>query len=75
MSEKDKELLKGKSLKILKFIETLAEEDADGTVKAGDFMELLAGTIHMFFQHTKEQLGTKRATEIKSAMVLLVKMA
>ena len=75
MSEKEKEILKEKSLKILQFIETLVDEDADGTVKAGDVMSLLGGTIHMFFKQNKEQLGTKRATEIKSAMMLLVKFA
>lgn len=75
MSEKEKEILKEKSLKILQFIETLVDEDADGSVKAGDVMGLLGGTIHMFFKQNKEQLGVKRATEIKSAMMLLVKMA
>ena len=75
MSENDKEILKEKSLKILQFIETLVDEDADGTVKAGDVMSLLGVTIHMFFKQNKEQLGVKRATEIKSAMMLLVKMA
>lgn len=75
MSEKDKEILKEKSLKILQFIETLVDEDADGTVKVADVMRLLGGTIHMFFKQNKEQLGVKRAAEIKSAMMLLVKMA
>lgn len=75
MSEKEKEILKEKSLKILQFIETLVDEDADGFVKAGDVMSLLVGTIHMFFKQNKEQLGAKRAAEIKSAMMLLVKMA
>lgn len=77
MSEKRKEYaeLEEKSLKILQFIETLVDEDADGTVKAGDVMSLLGGTIHMFFKQNKEQLGAKRAAEIKSAMMLLVKMA
>lgn len=75
MSEKEKEILKEKSLKILQFIETLVDEDADGTVKVGDVMRLLGGTIHMFFKQNKKQLGVKRAAEIKSAMMLLVKMA
>ena len=75
MREKEKEILKEKSLKILQFIETLVDEDADGSVKVGDVMSLLGGTIHMFFKQNKEQLGVKRATEIKSAMMLLVKMA
>ena len=77
MSEKKKEYaeLEEKSLKILQFIETLVDEDADGTVKAGDVMSLLGGTIHMFFKQNKEQLGLKRDAEIKSAMMLLVKMA
>ena len=75
MSEKEKEILKEKSIKILQFIETLVDEDADGTVKAGDVMSLLGGTIHMFFKQNKEQLGAKRATEIRLAMMLLVKMA
>lgn len=75
MSKNDKEILKEKSLKILQFIETLADENADEYVKAGDVMSLLGCTIHMFFQQNKEQLGTKRATEIKSAMMLLVKFA
>lgn len=75
MSEKEKEILKEKSLKILQFIETLVDEDADGSVKVGDVMRLLSGTIYMFFKQNKEQLGAKRATEIKSAMMLLVKMA
>ena len=73
--EERRDELKEKSLKILQFIETMVEEDADGTVKAGDVMSLLGGTIHMFFKQNKEQLGAKRATEIKSAMMLLVKMA
>lgn len=51
------------------------DEDADGTVKSGDVMSLLGGTIHLFFQQSEKQLGVKRATEIKSAMMLLVKMA
>ena len=75
MSEKEKEILKEKSLKILQFIETLVDEDADGSVKVGDVMRLLGGTIHMFFKQNKEQLGAKRAAEIKSAMMLLVKFA
>lgn len=73
--EKEKEILKEKSLKILQFIETLVDEDADGTLKVGDVMMLLSGTIYMFFKQNKEQLGVKRAAEIKSAMMLLVKMA
>ena len=75
MSEKEKEILKEKSLKILQFIETLVDKDADGTVKVRDVMMLLCGTIYMFFKQIKKQLGVKRATEIKSAMMLLVKMA
>lgn len=75
MSEKEKEILKEKSLKILQFIETLVDEDADGTLRVGDVMMLLSGTIYMFFKQNKEQLGVKRAAEIKSAMMLLVKMA
>lgn len=75
MREKEKEILKEKSLKILQFIETLVDEDADGTVKVGDVMMLLSGTIYMFFKQNKEQLGVKRAAKIKSAMMLLVKMA
>lgn len=77
MSEKRKEYaeLEEKSLKVLQFVETLVDENADGTVKSGDVMLLLGGTIHMFFKQNKEQLGLKRAAEIKSAMMLLVKMA
>lgn len=75
MREKEKKILKEKSLKILQFIETLVDEDADGTLKVGDVMMLLSGTIYMFFKQNKEQLGVKRAAEIKSAMMLLVKMA
>lgn len=75
MREKEKEILKEKSLKILQFIETLVDEDADGTLRVGDVMMLLSGTIYMFFKQNKEQLGVKRAAEIKSAMMLLVKMA
>ena len=77
MSEKEKEHdeLKEKSLKILQFIEELTDKDADGFVKAGNAMGLLGGTIHLFFQQSEKQLGVKRATEIKSAMMLLVKMA
>ncbi|MDD7449902.1 MAG: hypothetical protein PUK76_02565 [Treponema sp.] len=77
MSEKEKEHdeLKEKSLKILQFIEELTDKDADGFVKAGNVMGLLGGTIHLFFQQSEKQLGVKRATEIKSAMMLLVKMA
>lgn len=75
MREKEKEILKEKSLKILQFIETLVDEDADGTVKVGDVMRLLGGTIHMFFNQNKVQFGMERAAEIKSAMMLIVKMA
>ena len=77
MSEKKNEYaeLEEKSLKILQFVETLVDENADGTVKSGDVMSLLGGTIHMFFKQNKEQLGAKRASEIKSAMMLLVKFA
>lgn len=75
MREKEKEILKEKSLKILQFIETLVDEDADGSVKAGDVMSLLGCTIHMFFKQNKVQFGMERAAEIKSAMMLLVKMA
>lgn len=77
MSEKEKEYdeLKEKSIKILQFIGTLADEDADGSVKVGDVMRLLGATIYVFFKQNKEQLGAKRATEIKLAMMLLVKMA
>lgn len=77
MSEKEKEHdeLKEKSLKILQFIEELTDKDADGFVKARNVMGLLGGTIHLFFQQSEKQLGVKRATEIKSAMMLLVKMA
>ena len=63
------------SLKILKYIETLVEKNDDGFVKAGNVMGLLGGTIHMFFKQTKEQLGEKRAAEIKSALMLLVSVA
>ena len=63
------------SLKILHFIETLVEKNDDGYVKAGDIMGLLGCTIHMFFRHNRAQLGEKRADEIKSAMMLLVRMA
>lgn len=63
------------SLKILKYIETLVEKNDDGYVKAGDIMGLLGCTIHMFFRHNRAQLGEKRADEIKSAMMLLVRMA
>lgn len=63
------------SLKILKYIETLVEKNDDGFVKAGDIMGLLGCTIHMFFRHNRAQLGEKRADEIKSAMMLLVRMA
>ena len=77
MSEKEKKYneLKEKSLKILHFIETLVEENADGTVKIGDVMSLLSGTIYMFFRKNEQQFGMERAAEIKSAMMLLVKMA
>ena len=77
MSKKENEYneLEEQSLKILHFIETLADEDDDGFVKAGDVMEMLGCTIHMFFKQNEKQLGTKRAAEIKSAMVLLVRMA
>ena len=77
MSEKEKEYdeLKEKSIKILQFIGTLADEDADGSVKIGDVMRLLGATIYVFFRKNEQQFGMKRATEIKSAMMLLVKMA
>ena len=77
MSEKRKEYteLEEKSLKVLQFVETLVDENADGTVKSGDVMSLLGGTIHMFFKLCYELFGAKRASEIKSAMVLLIRMA
>ena len=77
MSEKKKEYteLEEKSLKILQFIETMVDENADGTVKSGDVMSLLGGTIYMFFKQCYELFGAKRASEIKSAMLLLIKMA
>lgn len=77
MSEKRKEYteLEEKSLKVLQFVETLVDENADGTVKSGDVMSLLGGTIYMFFKQCNELFGAKRASEIKSAMVLLIKMA
>lgn len=77
MSEKEKEHdeLKEKSLKILQFIEELKDKDADGFAKVGDVVGLLGGTIHLFFNESEKQLGVKRANEIKSAMMLLVKMA
>ena len=77
MSKKRNEFdeLEEKSLKILQFIETLVDEDADGTVKSGDVMSLLGGTIYMFFKQCNELFGAKRASEIKSAMLLLIKMA
>ena len=76
MSEKKNEYaeLEEKSLKILQFVETLVDENADGYAKSGDVMSLLGGTIHMFFKQCYEQLGAKRATEIKSAMMLLLKI-
>lgn len=73
--EKKHDELKEKSLKILQFINTLADKNADGFAKVGDIMGLLGGTIHLFFNESEKQLGVKRATEIKSAMMLLVKMA
>lgn len=73
--EKKHDELKEKSLKILQFINTLADKNADGFAKVGDVMGLLGGTIHLFFNESEKQLGVKRATEIKSAMMLLVKMA
>ena len=75
MSEKEKEILKEKSLKILQFIETLVDEDADGTLRVGDVMMLLSATIYVFFRKNEQQFGMERAAEIKSAMMLLVKMA
>lgn len=77
MSEKEKEYdeLKEKSIKILQFIGTLADEDADGTVKVGDVMRLLGATIYVFFRKNEQQFGMERAAEIKSAMMLLVKTA
>lgn len=73
--EKKHDELKEKSFKILQFINTLADKNADGFAKVGDVMGLLGGTIHLFFNESEKQLGVKRATEIKSAMMLLVKMA
>lgn len=67
--------LEEQSLKILHYIETLADEDDDGLIKAGVVMGLLGGAIHMFFKQNKEQLGEKRAAEIKSALMLLVRMS
>ena len=77
MSEKRKEYaeLEEKSLKILQFIGTLADEDADESVKVGDVMRLLGDTIYVFFRKNEQQFGMERAAEIKSAMVLLVKFA
>ena len=73
--EKKHDELKEKSFKILQFINALADKNADGFAKVGDVMGLLGGTIHLFFNESEKQLGVKRATEIKSAMMLLVKMA
>lgn len=77
MSKKENEYneLEEQSLKILHYIETLADEDDDGLIKAGVVMGLLGGAIHMFFKQNKEQLGEKRAAEIKSALMLLVSMS
>ena len=77
MSKKENEYnkLEEQSLKILHYIETLADEDDDGLIKAGVVMGLLGGAIHMFFKQNKEQLGEKRAAEIKSALMLLVRMS
>ena len=77
MSEEEKKYdeLKEKSIKILQFIGTLADEDADGTVKVGDVMRLLGATIYVFFRKNEQQFGMERAAEIKSAMMLLVKTA
>ena len=73
--EKKHDELKEKSFKILQFINTLADKNADGFAKVGDVMGLLGGAIHMFFKQNKEQLGEKRAAEIKSALMLLVRMS
>ena len=77
MSKKENEYdeLEEQSLKILQYIETFVEKNDDGFVKAGDIMGLLGGAIHMFFKQNKEQLGEKRAAEIKSALMLLVRMS
>lgn len=77
MSKKENEYdeMEEQSLKILQYIETFVEKNDDGFVKAGDIMGMLGCTIHMFFRHNRAQLGEKRADEIKSAMVLLVRMA
>lgn len=77
MSEKKNEYdeLEEKSLKILQFIGTLADENADGYAKSGNVMGLLGGTIHLFLKQCNELFGTKRASEIKSALMLLVKFA
>lgn len=77
MSEKKKEYseLEEKSLKVLQFVETLVDENADGYAKSGDVMSLLGGTIYMFFKQCYELFGAKRASEIKSAMILLIRMA
>ena len=77
MSKKENEYdeIEEQSLKILHYIETLADEDDDGLIKAGVVMGLLGGAIHMFFKQNKEQLGEKRAAEIKSALMLLVRMS
>ena len=77
MSKKENEYneLEEQSLKILHYIETLADEDDDGLIKAGVVMGMLGGAIHMFFKQNKEQLGEKRAAEIKSALMLLVRMS
>ena len=74
MSEKEKEYdeLKEKSIKILQFIGTLADEEYETLRGWGLQYSFTGGYVR---SENKEQLGAKRATEIKSAMMLLVKMA
>lgn len=67
--------LEEKSLSILNFIETLVDKNEDGTVKSGDVMVLLGGTIHFYLRNVRKQLSKERAEETKKALVMVVKMA
>lgn len=69
------EEMEEKSLKVLHYIETLVDENKDGTVTSGDVMALLGGTFHLFLKDVKKQLSEERAKKIKSGLVMVVMMA
>ena len=69
------EEMEEKSLKVLHYIETLVDDNKDGTVTSGDVMALLGGTFHLFLKDVKWRLSEERAKQIKSGLVMVVMMA